>query len=254
MINFFRKIRKKLADDNKPIKYMRYAIGEIVLVVIGILIALQINNWNEDRKSKNGFQQTMLGLAEDIRNDTTIIQHYISVLQTQEKAAQLIIPILENRETIVDSMAFFSAFLGMSFALNMDLNMEIWDELRKSGLPKVYADPQLVSKIQNYYHKYKGAARNWEDESQPRIEIRGLKYDLMDQTDLNKMRLADGTNLPSQKAIKAIFNEKRVVSLIKRIDFTSTYFINIFMGCKVRAIEVLELIDGQYGTNKEEPL
>ena len=50
MIPFFRKIRKTLADDNKPIKYLRYAIGEIVLVVIGILIALQINNWNENRK------------------------------------------------------------------------------------------------------------------------------------------------------------------------------------------------------------
>lgn len=47
MIPFFRKIRKTLADDNKPIKYFRYAIGEVVLVVIGILIALQINNWNE---------------------------------------------------------------------------------------------------------------------------------------------------------------------------------------------------------------
>jgi hypothetical protein len=50
MINFFRRIRKNLADDNKPLKYMRYAIGEIVLVVLGILIALQINNWNELRK------------------------------------------------------------------------------------------------------------------------------------------------------------------------------------------------------------
>ena len=49
MIPFFRKIRKKMADDNKPLKYFRYAIGEIVLVVIGILIALQINNWNERR-------------------------------------------------------------------------------------------------------------------------------------------------------------------------------------------------------------
>ena len=47
MIPFFRKIRKKMADDNKPLKYARYAVGEIVLVVIGILIALQINNWNE---------------------------------------------------------------------------------------------------------------------------------------------------------------------------------------------------------------
>ena len=52
MIPFFRKIRKKLADDNKPIKYLRYAIGEIVLVVIGILIALQINNWNENKKTE----------------------------------------------------------------------------------------------------------------------------------------------------------------------------------------------------------
>ena len=44
MVNFFRKTRKKMAGDNKPLKYMRYAIGEIVLVVIGILIALQIDN------------------------------------------------------------------------------------------------------------------------------------------------------------------------------------------------------------------
>jgi hypothetical protein len=51
MINFFRKTRKKLADDNQFLKYSRYAIGEIVLVVVGILIALQINNWNEERKS-----------------------------------------------------------------------------------------------------------------------------------------------------------------------------------------------------------
>ncbi len=52
MIPFFRKFRKKLADDNKPMKYLRYTIGEILLVVIGILIALQIKNWNELRKEK----------------------------------------------------------------------------------------------------------------------------------------------------------------------------------------------------------
>ena len=52
MINFFRKTRKKLADNNQFFKYSRYAIGEIALVVIGILIALQINNWNEARKNK----------------------------------------------------------------------------------------------------------------------------------------------------------------------------------------------------------
>ena len=50
MINFFRRIRRNLADNNQFLKYSRYAIGEIVLVVIGILIALQINEWNGERK------------------------------------------------------------------------------------------------------------------------------------------------------------------------------------------------------------
>jgi len=52
MIKFFRKIRQNLLEDNKTGKYFKYAIGEIVLVVIGILIALQINNWNENRKAE----------------------------------------------------------------------------------------------------------------------------------------------------------------------------------------------------------
>jgi hypothetical protein len=53
MIKFFRKIRQKMLTENKFSKYLIYAIGEIILVVIGILIALQINNWNEARKYKN---------------------------------------------------------------------------------------------------------------------------------------------------------------------------------------------------------
>ncbi|MBT8267457.1 MAG: hypothetical protein KJO41_11970 [Bacteroidia bacterium] len=53
MIKFFRKIRQRLVTENKFNKYLLYAIGEIILVVIGILIALQINNWNEHQKQKD---------------------------------------------------------------------------------------------------------------------------------------------------------------------------------------------------------
>jgi Family of unknown function (DUF6090) len=53
MIKFFRKIRQNMINENKASKYLLYAIGEIVLVVIGILIALSINNWNEQRKYKS---------------------------------------------------------------------------------------------------------------------------------------------------------------------------------------------------------
>lgn len=53
MIKFFRKIRYDLMEKNKTGKYFKYAIGEIVLVVIGILIAVSINNWNQERQLKN---------------------------------------------------------------------------------------------------------------------------------------------------------------------------------------------------------
>jgi len=88
MIPIFRKIRKKMADDNRPLKYIRYAIGEILLVVIGILIALSINNWNENRKRqneelilladvKNNLEATLTSFRSDtIYNSNTIVQYH----------------------------------------------------------------------------------------------------------------------------------------------------------------------------------
>ena len=74
MIPIFRKIRRKLAEDNKPIKYLRYAIGEILLVVIGILIALQINNWNEKQKEKRLFKAYASSLISDLQKDIKNIE------------------------------------------------------------------------------------------------------------------------------------------------------------------------------------
>jgi len=69
MINFFRKIRKQLADQNKPLKYLRYAFGEIVLVMIGILLALQVNNWNEVRKDQQELRNILQSILVDMKGD-----------------------------------------------------------------------------------------------------------------------------------------------------------------------------------------
>jgi len=69
MIPFFRKIRKQYADDNRPIKYLRYAIGEIVLVVIGILIALQINNWNQNRIQLRNINNSLIEIHSNLTSD-----------------------------------------------------------------------------------------------------------------------------------------------------------------------------------------
>lgn len=65
MIKFFRSIRKNLLNEGKTTKYFKYAIGEIILVVIGILIALQINNWNEDRKYEHQKLKLMHALKQE---------------------------------------------------------------------------------------------------------------------------------------------------------------------------------------------
>ena len=84
MIKFFRKIRKKFLEQGKTSKYLSYALGEIILVVIGILIALQINNWNEERLDNNREKITIQNLntefkenLRDLDSINIILQHTI---------------------------------------------------------------------------------------------------------------------------------------------------------------------------------
>jgi len=77
MIKFFRKIRQILLTENKFSKYILYAIGEIALVMIGILLALQVNNSNEQRKSKVQEIEILKGIKQDLVNDTTDISYNV---------------------------------------------------------------------------------------------------------------------------------------------------------------------------------
>ena len=83
MTPFFRKIRKALADDNKPIKYLRYAIGEIILVVIGIHIALGINNWHLDSESKY-YKQFQGDLVFIVTMSEREKQHFDNILKEMQ--------------------------------------------------------------------------------------------------------------------------------------------------------------------------
>ncbi|TLP71099.1 DUF6090 family protein [Maribacter sp. ACAM166] len=71
MIKFFRKIRQKTLTENKFGKYLTYAIGEIILVVIGIFLAIQLNNLNENRKEVDKEVSFLLRLKDDFNSDIT---------------------------------------------------------------------------------------------------------------------------------------------------------------------------------------
>ena len=77
MLRFFKNIRKNLATENKVAPYLRYAIGEILLVVVGILIALQVNNWNENRKSEKEFN---FGVSEFTKQFLVDVYSYGSLV------------------------------------------------------------------------------------------------------------------------------------------------------------------------------
>jgi hypothetical protein len=112
MIPFFRKIRKKMADDNRPLKYMRYAIGEIVLVVIGILIALTINNWNSERNEISKYKKQLLKVVESIKSDSIQLEQLKQFrLMAIDKTSQMMQE-LQNRN-IMDSDAFINSFLSL---------------------------------------------------------------------------------------------------------------------------------------------
>lgn len=101
MISFLRKIRQKLLQQNRITQYLTYAIGEIVLVVIGILIALQVNTWNEHRKERFIEQKMLQAINNDLKTDIIAIK---SMLETESAA------VATNRQLIKilkDSLSVF---------------------------------------------------------------------------------------------------------------------------------------------------
>jgi len=117
MINFFRKTRKKLADDNKPLKYARYAIGEIALVVIGILIALQINNWNQNRISNKEEQTILKNLRTEFLQNKQILNDEITKNSEGFNSGKILFNLIgkkraEIKKYNIDSLLFNSLETG----------------------------------------------------------------------------------------------------------------------------------------------
>lgn len=109
MIGFFRRIRKKLADDNQFLKYSRYAIGEIVLVVIGILIALNINNWNSKRIQNQKEEILLTALNKEFKANKkqldSILYKHVSAMKSNTNLISRL-PIEDVQKENLDSLTY----------------------------------------------------------------------------------------------------------------------------------------------------
>jgi len=104
MIKFFRHIRKNLLMENKTSKYFKYAIGEIVLVVIGILIALQINNWNENKKERKLQKKVLTELLSSLENNYNSMVSDSTYRALWNKSSDIVINFIESDLPYVDSL------------------------------------------------------------------------------------------------------------------------------------------------------
>ena len=91
MFKFFRKIRYKFISENKTSRYLKYALGEIILVVIGILIALQVNNWNAERQMNQTGKKLLKNIQKDLLTDIESAGDILETYLTKDSLARLVI-------------------------------------------------------------------------------------------------------------------------------------------------------------------
>jgi hypothetical protein len=148
MIKLFRKIRQNLLSAGKTGKYLKYAFGEILLVVIGILIALQINNWNENRLKKNDASNYLLQIRAELFLD---IEHYQRDSTTIKVTTEYLNHVSDGNYEEVD-LAQLQVYLTRNLD---DKNFGIsYKKLLESGAVEYVEGVQLREQLQAYYFKY----------------------------------------------------------------------------------------------------
>ena len=155
MIKFFRKIRYDLMEQNKTGKYLKYAIGEVVLVVVGILIALSINNWNEGRKTKaieiKVLTDIKKALISDLDNQFT---YQLERIQNFKSHSATILELIEQKSPYDDSLNIRFEVLTSAGRTYWSPQITAYKQLESKGLDLIRNDSLQLAILNIYNHQY----------------------------------------------------------------------------------------------------
>ena len=153
MLKFFRRIRQKLLSENRFSKYLIYAVGEIVLVVIGILIALSINNWNENRKNEIKINNLLSALINDLEQDTLLIVDRIPFIKEHYQLNETLRQRIANETATVDTLIYIArSEFNPNWKEQLSYNTNAYNSLIETGLLEELPE-NLKTKIKNFYSK-----------------------------------------------------------------------------------------------------
>ncbi len=199
MIKFFQKFRRQHLAENRPVgragktrKYLIYALGEIVLVVIGILIALQINNWNEERKAMINERSLINSIHQDLNRDLNKIESIIEQLSNQYITGLEVLKILENKESVILDSARLTTNIAwvLSGIIPADRDENTWDGLKVQGIKTFLINDTLTVQLNAFYTSFDG-----------QIE----RFNQLPKKIRQELRVLTG-NCHNSESVKAIFD------------------------------------------------
>lgn len=163
MLRFFRQIRQRLLTENRFSKYLLYAIGEIALVVIGILIALQINNWNEGRKYQLQEKEILKELVKNIEFNNKQIEDYIAGKERYNRISDYVIAVLDGTIPYSDSLdnVLNQAFINRDYFF---FSKVAYESLKNLGIELIRNDSLKTDIVELFDHEYvvrRNAMNNW---------------------------------------------------------------------------------------------
>lgn len=205
MIKLFRNIRKNLLNEGKTskyAKYFRYAFGEIVLVVIGILIALQINNWNEFNKERESEKIILQEIRDNLKFDLEDFESNIASLQNKRISAQSMLEILDKNNAYNDSIGYFFYYLKTYPHFSYKSNG--YSLLNSKGLDIIQND-SIRKKITDLYEDRYQYLKTYEKE----------RVDYNNALEIKVSPYYGTRNLPKDKIPKKIIIKGSVNSLVE---------------------------------------
>jgi len=165
-----------MADDKKPMMYMRYAVGEIALVVIGILIALQINNWNEERLLNNQEYKLLLELKNDLIGTLDELNGDIYSLNMVKQASDSIIDYLDNIESSNYDASLYDEKIGWAlFNVKLYPRTIAYENLKSLGIELVTND-SIRYHLTDIFDRRLTRIAHWEGSA---IEKENILYNML---------------------------------------------------------------------------
>jgi len=141
-----------MIKENRVSKYILYAIGEIVLVVIGILIALQINNWNEEKKTKAKIKNTLVALHNDLVQDTLLITNGLPYVIEQFELNESLRDRVAQPKATLDTLINITRYeFNPNWSYQILYNTNAYNSLNQTGLIESLSD-SLKANIKNFYN------------------------------------------------------------------------------------------------------